>query len=123
MLRGWSLGGRVQTSSLLATELRGEQGRASHPLYWPPGDGGAAERDNQPVPEEGQFLRGPLKRTVFDLPSWSDLASGQRSGSEAGGSGTGREAVEGGEEGPVDGQPEGTGLGQEWKMPLPLLDT
>ena len=60
---------------------------------------------------------------MFDLSSWSDLTSGQRSGSEAGGAGTGREAVEGGEEGSVDGQPEGTGLGQEWKMPLPLLDT
>ena len=123
VLRGRSLVGRVKTSSLLAPELCGEQGRASHPLYRPPGDGGAAERDHQPVPEEGQYLRGPLERTVFDLPSWSDLTSGQRSGSEAGGPGTGREAEEGGEEGPVDGQPEGTRLGKEWKMPLPLLDT
>ena len=42
---------------------------------------------------------------------------------EAGGSGTGQEAVEGEKEGPVDGQSERTGLGQEWKMPLPLLNT
>ena len=72
---------------------------------------------------EGQFLRGLLKRTVFDLPSWSDLASSQRTGSEAGGAGTRREAVEEGGEGPMDGQPEEAGLGQEWKMPLPLIDT
>ena len=70
-----------------------------------------------------EFFLAILMAFFIDLPSWSDLASGQRSGSEAGGAGTGREAVEGGEEGPVDGQPEGTGLGQEWKMPLPLLDT
>ena len=33
------------------------------------------------------------------------------------------EAVEGGEEGPMDGQPKGARLGQEWQMSLPLLDT
>ena len=60
---------------------------------------------------------------MLDFSGRSDLTGGQRSGSEAGGAGTGREAVEGGEEGPVDGQPEGAGLGQEWKMPLSLLDT
>ena len=57
------------------------------------------------------------------LTSQRDLTSGQRCGSEAGGPGTGREAVEGGEEGPVNGQPEETGLGQERQVPLPLLDT
>ena len=117
------MGRRVETSSFPPAKLRREQSGASLPLYRPPGNGGAVECNHQPVPEEGQFLCGPLKRTMFDLPGRSDLASGQRSGSEAGGAGTGREAVEGGEEGPVDGQPEGTGLGQEWKMPLPLLDT
>ena len=32
------------------------------------------------------------------------------------------EAVEGGEEGTGEGQPEGGGLGQEWPMPLLLLN-
>ena len=59
---------------------------------------------------------------MFDLKSRGYLSSGQRSSPEEGGAGAGREAVEGGEEGPVVGQPEGTGLSQEWQMPLPILE-
>ena len=59
---------------------------------------------------------------MLDLASRSHLPSGQGSGPEERGAREGGEAVEGGEEGPVDGQPEGAGLGQEWKMPLPILE-
>ena len=58
---------------------------------------------------------------MLDLESGSGLASCQRCGQEAGGHRKTGETVEGGEEGTVDGQPEGAGLGQEWQMPLPLL--
>ena len=59
---------------------------------------------------------------MSDLASRGGLASCQRRSQEAGGNRTVGEAVEGGEEGTVDGQPEGAGLGQEWQMPLPLLN-
>ena len=58
---------------------------------------------------------------MSDLASRGGLASCQRRSQEAGGNSTFGEAVEGGEEGTVDGQSEGAGLGQEWQMPLPLL--
>ena len=55
---------------------------------------------------------------MSDIAGWGDLAGSQRSGSDAGGPRTGREALEGGEEGSADGQPEGARLGQEWKSML-----
>ena len=59
---------------------------------------------------------------MLDFKSRSGFTGRQRGCQEAGCSRAAGEAVEGGEEGTVDGQPEGAGLGQEWQMPLPLLN-
>ena len=52
-----------------------------------------------------------------DLQGWSDLSTGEGSSQEARGFGQGGEGAEGGSTGPVDGQPQGSRVGEAGEMP------
>ena len=66
-------------------------------------------------------MRSQIKRAMPHLTSRGHLSSCQRCCTEERSGRKDGEEMEGGEKGTMDGQPQGTGLGQEWKMPLLVL--
>ena len=66
-------------------------------------------------------MRGEIERPMPHLTSRGHLTGRPRGCTEEGSGRKGGEEMEGGEEGTMDGQFQGTGLGQEWEMPLPVL--
>ena len=66
-------------------------------------------------------MRGEIERAMPHLTRRGHLPGSSRGGTEERSGWKGGEEMEGGEEGTVDGQPQGTRLGQEWELPLPVL--
>ena len=87
------------------------------PVNWPTRDGGAAERDSEPVQEIVELVFSSSTSPMSLIQGGRDLPTGKGGREEARGGRSGREGADGGEEGTVDGDSEGARMGKEGQMP------
>ena len=91
------------------------------PVNWPTRDGGAAERDSEPVQEIVELVHSSSTSSMSLVQGGRDLPTGKGGREEARGGSKGGEGAQGGAEGTVDGNTEGAGLGEERQMPYRVV--
>ena len=121
MLGGGGMGRLFSRPSQSGSNLCREPGGAPVPVYWSTRDGGAAERDSEPVQEIVELVHSSSTSSMSLVQGGRDLPTGKGGREEARGGSEGGEGAQGGAEGTVDGNIEGAGMGEERQMPYRVV--